>query len=165
MSQSRDPLAEPKAIGEDVEKIVVNAVDGLQAAADPEVFYDAEAAAVIGPRTADDVTFGATPLVEAGTRVEIKACKRRVSNGARDDRPGRWTLQVDQHEQLVANSAVYLLAVYTEPGATKELDAMLIVPASIVDTLLVERWYDVDRHEGQVAQVSWPTVLGEVDDV
>jgi hypothetical protein len=161
-----DPLAEPKAIGEDVEAIVVDAVDGLQAAADPEAFYDAAAVAVIGPRTAPDVTFGSISLVEAGTRVEIKACKRRVSNGARGDRPGRWTLQVDQHEQLVADSAVYLLAVYEEVGATKELDAMLVVPASIVDTLLVERWYDVDRHEGQIAQVSWPTVLGrEVDDV
>ena len=74
-------LADPKAIGEDVESLVIDAVDGLAPAVDPEDWYDAHAETVLGPRTTpDDLLFGSIPVVEAGTRIEIKACKRTVSN-------------------------------------------------------------------------------------
>jgi hypothetical protein len=155
-----DLLADPKAIGEDIEALVVDTIDGLAAAADPDDWYDAVATTVIGPRTAPEaLIFGSILVVEADTRIEIKACKRRVSNGDRD-RPGNWLFQIDQHEQLLADNAIYLLAVYEETGGAKHLDTMLAVPASILDEILVEQWYDVDRHEGQVAQLPWPHVLG-----
>ena len=159
-------LADPKAIGEDVESLVIDAVDGLAPAVDPEDWYDAHAETVLGPRTTpDDLLFGSIPVVEAGTRIEIKACKRTVSNGAQASRPGRWLLQTDQHEQLLDDGALYLLAVYEEIEATKRLETMLIVPASIIDEILKDRWYEVDRHESAVAQLPWPHVLGEeVDD-
>ncbi|WP_340099463.1 hypothetical protein [Salinibaculum salinum] len=160
MSRSTDPLAEPKAIGEDIEQLVVDAVDGLRAAVDPEDWYDAHVETTIGPRTAEDVIFASISLLEAGTLVEIKACKRRVSNGTRN-RDGLWTFQVDQHEKLVKESAVYLLAIYDDVGGTKQLEEIVVSPASIVDECLIGRWYDVDRHEGRVAQLGWPHVLGD----
>lgn len=163
MSRSSDPLAAPKAIGEDVEQLVVDAVDGLRAAVDPDDWYDAHAETLIGPRTADVPHWSSICLLEAGTRVEIKACKRTVSNGTRD-RNGLWTFQYDQHERLIEDGAVYLLAVYVG-GSPKQLDEMLIIPASILDECLVGRWYDVDRHEGRLAQLAWPHVIGrEVQD-
>ena len=51
-----EPLAEPKAIGEDVEQLVFDAVDGLCTAVDSEDWYDAYADTTIGPRR--------TPIVE-----------------------------------------------------------------------------------------------------
>jgi len=159
MSRSRDPLAQPKAIGEDVEELVLTTVDGLRAAVDPEDWYDAHAETVIGPRCAGDLTFGSIAVLDAGTRVEIKACKRYVSNGA-DSRPGRWMLQTDQHERLIDDRAVYLLAVYEEANGQKFLREMLAVPATILDEVLADSWYDVDRHESEVAQLAWPNVIG-----
>jgi hypothetical protein len=159
MSRS-DRLAQAKAIGEDVETLVIGAVEGLQAAVDPGDWFDAVVETTVGPRTTDLVTFSSIPVLEREKRVEIKACKRRVSNGDRGDRPGRWAFQIDQHERLIAAGAVYLLAVYEEVVGTKQLVDMLAVPASILDEVLVDRWYDVDRHEGAVAQVDWPQVIG-----
>jgi hypothetical protein len=158
---SRTEFAQPKAIGEDVEQLVIDAVQGLRAAVDPEDWYDAHAETAIGPRSAPSVIWSSICLLESGHRVEIKACKRRVSNGT-DDRPGRWMFQADQHARLLADNAVYLLAVYTEPSE-KVLEDMVICPASILDECLAGRWYDVDRHEGSVAQLAWPHVLGSLE--
>lgn len=161
MSRSTDPLAAPKAIGEDVEQLVVDAVDGLCAAVDPDDWFDAHAETLIGPRTAEGLHWQSICLLEAGTRVEIKSCKRSVSNGERD-RAGLWTFQKDQHERLVDDGAVYLLAVYVGENP-KQLDEMLVIPASILDECLVGRWYDVDRHEGEMAQLAWPHLFGELE--
>ncbi|WP_338904402.1 hypothetical protein [Salinibaculum marinum] len=160
MSRSRDPLAEPKAIGEDVEALVIDAVDGLQAAGNAEAFYDAVATDVIGPRTAPTVSFGGIPLVDADTLVEIKACKRHVSNGARGNRPGRWLIPVDQLDAMVSESGVFLLAVYEEHEDAKRLVEMVIVPATLLEEHLRDSWYEVDRHEQEVAQLPWPELVG-----
>ena len=165
MTRSRDPRAAPKAIGEDVEALAIDAVDGLQAAGNAEAFYDAVATAAIGPRTAPGVSFGGTPLVEAGTLVEIKACKRRVSNGARGQRHGQWLIPIDQLDAMMAESGVFLLVVYEVCDDGKRIVEMLVVPASLLDEHLRDSWYEVDRHEQAVAQLPWPAVVGrEVPD-
>lgn len=165
MSRSRDSRAEPKATGEDVEALVIDAVDGLQAAGNAEAFYDAVAMAAIGPRTAPGVSFGGTPLVAADTLVEIKACKRHVSNGARGQRPGRWLIPIDQLDAMVSEAGVFLLAVYEDHEEAKRLVEMVVVPASLLEEHLRDSWYEVDRHKGEVAQLSWPELIGrEVTD-
>jgi hypothetical protein len=154
-------LADPKAIGEDIERLVIDAVDGLRAADDSEDWYDAVCETAIGPRRQPHLLFGSICLLGAGASVEIKACKRRVSNGADRDRPGRWALQVDQHERLLAADAAYLLVVYSG-GVAREIEAMLVVPASIIDEVVRDSWYEVDRHEREVCQLPWPHVLGDL---
>lgn len=48
-------------------------------------------------------------------------------------------------------------------NSSRRLLALILIPASIVDELLRERWYGVDRHEGTVARLSWTRVL-DADD-
>lgn len=152
-------LARAKQIGEDVEWLVLQDVDGLRAADDPEATADAAAVDTICPTTSPSLDWRSLPLVERGTRVEIKACRRRISNGSRSDRPGRWTLQRGQHDQLLDWGAVYLLAVY-EGTDDRRLVRTVIAPASIIDALLEDSWYHVDRHEDQIAQLRWTRLAG-----
>jgi hypothetical protein len=158
-------LAAAKAIGTDVESLVSGAVGGLALAVDEDAHHDAVATALLTPSTIAvyvPVLF-ATPLVERGTQTEIKACVRERSKGARNA-PGSWCFKGrddGQHAALIEDAAVYLLAVYAENGADRELVAIAVVPATIVDEHLQESWYDVDRREETIAQLAWSHVLGD----
>lgn len=159
MSRPRDAKAAAKAIGEEVESLVIEAIPGLQAAVDAEDWYDAVVTEIVGPRTCPELIFGGIAVLLPARKVEIKACKRRVSHGDRT-RPGRWLLQIDQHERLVDAGAVYLLAVYGTTPDGETLEDMIAVPATLVDSHLRDNWYRVARHGGEVAQLAWLELIG-----
>ncbi|WP_135304131.1 hypothetical protein [Haloarcula amylovorans] len=159
---STDTLADPKAIGTDVETLVIDAIDVLDAAVDADDHYDAVTTGLFEPSTIDAgvPVRWATPLVESEERLEIKACVLERSKGTATAH-GSWCFKgrdTGQHRWLVDESAVYVLAVY-ESGAAKELVAVAVVPASIIDEHLRGRWYAVDRREGTCAQLRWSNVL------
>lgn len=159
---STDAFAQPKAIGTDIETLVVDAISTLDAAADEDDHFDAVTTGLFEPST---VSAGvpvrwATPLVEVGSRLEIKACVRHRSKGSATAH-GSWCFkgrENGQHGWLVEQAETYLLAVY-ESDAAKELVAIAVVPASIIDEHLRGRWYDVDRREETCAQLRWSIIL------
>ncbi|GGK64497.1 hypothetical protein [Haloarcula sebkhae] len=159
---STDAFAQPKAIGTDVETLVVDAIGTLDAAADEDDHFDAVTTGLFEPST---VSAGvpvrwATPLVESGSRLEIKACVRKRSKGSATVHSS-WCFKGKdggQHGWLVEQAETYLLAVY-ESDAAKELAAIAVVPASIIDEHLRGRWYDVDRREETCAQLRWSIIL------
>lgn len=164
--------ADPKAIGLDVEQLVVDAVDVLEGADDLDDHHDAVATGLLDPALVDvdvPVIWSGVATVAKGTRLEIKAAKRRTSNGS-GSVPGRWCFKGrddGQHAALLEDGAMYALAVYDEPAATdaRRLLAIVIVPATLVDELLDERWYDVDRDEGTAAQMHWNQVIDAESEV
>jgi len=161
-------LAVAKAIGTDVETLVVDALAPLSHADDPDAHHDAETTSLLDPTTVADavvpVTFAGIPLVESGTEVEIKACAKSHSNGDRTT-PGRWTFKGrddGQHDELLRENAVYVLAVYEETdNGARELVALAVIPASLLDEKIRESWYDIDRHEGTLARLSWHHIILE----
>ncbi|GCF13257.1 hypothetical protein Harman_11920 [Haloarcula mannanilytica] len=159
---STEPFAQPKAIGMDVETLVVDAIDVIEAAADADDHFDAVTTGLFEPSTAAAgvPVRWSTPLVEAGSPLEIKACIRKRSKGSTTAH-GSWCFkgrETGQHGWLLDHAETYLLVVY-ESDATKEVAAIAVVPASIVDEHLRGRWYDVDRSEETCAQLRWSEVL------
>lgn len=159
-------FADPKAIGHDVESLVVDALDALEAADDLDDHHDAVASALLDPalvETTVPVVWAGVPTVATGTRLEIKAAKRSTSNGT-GSVPGRWHFKGrddGQHAALLEDGALYLLALYDQPGAgdSRRLLALVVVPATLLDEHLSGRWYDVDREEGTVAQLHWNHII------
>lgn len=142
-----------KAAGEAIEAEVLQAVDALTYVGDSTAeWHDAR---VDGLLDGTDTHLGSTPLLETGTPVEIKAAQRRLADGRR----GRYFIRQRQHERLVAEAASYLFAVY-DPHA-RDVLAMLVVPASIVDELLPDGWtgVDGDRAETGYRQLAWSRLL------
>lgn len=167
-ADAESEFADPKAIGLDVEDLVVGAVDDLEAAGDDNAHHDAVVTGLLCPSLVDadvPVVFCGTPLVQVGDRVEIKACKRWTSDGARRSR-GRWVLKGrddGQHAALLDGADYYALAVYDEtPGGERVLAAVGIIPASLLDEHLRGRWRETDRREGTLAKLGWPHVLDSV---
>lgn len=163
-------VAQANAIGEDVETLVVDAVAGLDAEDDEDAHHDAVVADLLAPSllsTTVPVTWVGIPLVETGTKVEIKACKRWTSNGTHDIR-GRWLCkgrEDGQHRALLDAAAVYVLAVYEgSPSGEKVLWALVVIPASLLDEHLRGMWTGVDRREGSVAKLGWGSLLPERGD-
>lgn len=162
-------LAKAKAIGEDVEQLAVDALEPLEAVGDLDDHHDAVAESLLDPALLDaeiPVIWIGIPTIERGTKIEIKTVQRWTSNGAHSIR-GRWHFKGrndGQHARLLEEGAVYALAIH-ESGvnSSRRLLALILIPASIVDELLRERWYGVDRHEGTVARLSWTRVL-DADD-
>ena len=154
-------LAAAKQIGEDVEDLVIDAVDELAHADEDDAHHDAETVALLTPSSDDVLQLGSIPLVERGTDVEIKAARDRT-NGVGSPR-GRWFFKGrddGQHAALLDENAVYLLTVYGEDvDSEREVLAAIVVPATIVDELLRDRWYDSGRVEGAVAKLTWTAVL------
>ncbi|MBX0323858.1 hypothetical protein EGH21_12540 [Halomicroarcula sp. F13] len=165
---STTELADPKAIGLDVEDLVVGTVDALAAAEDDDAHHDAVVTELLCPSLVDadvPVVFCGTPLVPVGAHVEIKACKRWTSDGPGRSR-GRWVLKGrddGQHAALLDGASYYALAVYeTTPGDERVLVAIAVIPASLLDEHLRGRWRETDRREGTLAKLGWPHLLGRV---
>ena len=158
---SSGALATAKAIGTDIEDLVADDLGGLKLAFDEDAHHDAVVSELLCPSLVDasvPVVFAGIPLVEVGTRVEIKACVRRDGHHRR----GRWVLKGrddGQHAALLATGAVYALAVYDDAGAATELLAVVLIPASLLDEHLRGSWYRIDRREATLAKLGWPHVL------
>ncbi|WP_324662425.1 hypothetical protein [Haloarcula sediminis] len=159
MSSGR--VAQAKAIGTDVEDLVADDVGDLDLALDEDAHHDAVVSDLLCPSLVEasvPVVFAGIPLVEVGTKVEIKACVRRDGH----DRRGRWVIKGrddGQHAALLDAAAMYALAVYDDAGAAKELLAVVIIPASLLDEHLRGSWYGIDRREETLAKLGWPHVL------
>jgi len=158
MSTDSRALAEAKAIGTDVERLVCDALP-LEAVTRDDAHHDAEVSGVLAPDVDAPfpVVFAGTPLAADGSHVEIKACKR--TTGARS-RSGRWNFkgrEDGQHGVLVNRGAFYALTVYDDDGsaADRRVLAVAIAPATVVDSVLSDRWLDVDRREGTMSRLPW----------
>jgi len=161
VSTDSPALAAAKAIGTDVEGLLCDALP-LEAVAREDAHHDAEVSGLLAPSTVDapfPVVFVGAPLVEIGTDVEIKACKRHVSNGPRSQ-SGRWAFKGrhdGQHATLLDRGDFYALGVYDDDGtaAARRVLAVAIVPATVVDSVLSDRWLGVDRAEGTMSRLPW----------
>lgn len=159
MSTDSRALAEAKAIGTDVERLVCDALP-LEPVTRDDAHHDAGVSGVLAPATVDapfTVVFVGAPLAADGSHVEIKACKRTTGSTARS---GRWNFKGrddGQHGVLVDRGAYYALTVYDDDGtaADRRVLAVAIAPATVVDSVLADRWLDVDRREGTMARLPW----------
>lgn len=142
-----------KRSGETVEADLIQEIPALEAVAERDGWHDARAAAVIEPTPA--LPLASTPLVDAGTPVEIKAAQGRLTSGER----GRWYLRRGQHDKLRAAGGAYALVVYAPRPGHPHL-ARLLVPASIVDAF-VSSWIDPDGRQ-EYAQIAWSRLIDPV---
>ncbi len=162
-TDDRDDLAPNKALGLDVEDHVVAGVDAIEPVDGVDHWHDVEVVETLGP--AAGVRLASQCVVAPGTVGEIKAARRRVSNGVDRTAAGRWYVKGrddGQHAKLVEADGVYLLAVYDErPDAELALLAVLVVPARLLDLRLNGRWSTVDRDEGTIANLPWTHLLDD----
>ena len=158
MSSRSSPLSSPKASGDAIEAHVIQEVGSLEYVGDrTATWHDARTTAVLEPRRS--LTFYGIVLVEPETPVEIKACQLETSNGNRWTH-GRFYVKRQAHDQLLEAAGMYLLVVYLpRPGLPQV--ARALVPASLFDELLRDRWYDVggSRSESEVAKLAWSHVI------
>ncbi|TYT61793.1 hypothetical protein [Natrialba swarupiae] len=158
MSSRASALESPKASGDALEAHVIQEVGPLEFVGDrTATWHDARTTTLLEP--AQNLPFYGVVIVEPGVPVEIKGCQIRTSNGNGSTR-GRIYVKRDAHEQLLEAGGMYLLVVYLpRPGLPQV--ARAIVPATIVDELLVGRWYDVggERSENEVAKLAWSHVI------
>lgn len=147
-----------KDLGSKIEELVATA-DELELVGDDRAeWHDARATDVLEP--ARGRRFGGICLVERDTPIEIKGCLVEQSNGADRTTPGRWYIKKEAHERLEAERGVYWLVVYERDPIA--IVGQIIVPAATIGEFLEGRWYDNGRHEGDVAKLGWPTILGDV---
>ena len=150
----QDTRAPSKAAGEAVEAEVIQRVPELEYVGDHTArWHDARVNGLLEPSAT--VAFGDVLLLEDGTPVEIKAAQRHLNSGRR----GRYYIRQRQHERLVDEAASYLFAVY-DPR-TRDVLAMLVVPASIIDHVLSDGWTSVagDRAEEGYRQLAWSRLI------
>jgi len=151
-------LESSKKRGDSVESAVIDADPALEFVGDSvATWHDARTVECLDPSY--QRPFLGVPLVESGTAVEIKgACVVR-SNG-NYDRSGAWYIKREAHQRLLDADGVYLLAVYAPRPETPILRSV-IIPASLLDEHLDDRWYDVDadRSEDEVAQLTWTVLI------
>lgn len=160
-------LAEAKRIGTDVESLAISELESVEESTDPNAHYDARTTSLLCPSLETStvpVLFGGIPLVESGTRVEIKGTKKTVSNGPNRTTEGRWYFKGrddGQHGSLVESGSMYLLAVHSDsPSGERVILALAVVPASLVDEHLRGRWTETSRREGTTAKLSWSHIFG-----
>lgn len=161
-------MVDSKAIGEYVEDLVVDAIDALDAIPDDDAeWHDAVATEAIGSESIDadvPVSFvGLDEPLEAGTPVEIKAARDRISDGT-TSRRGRFQVRRGQHSTIRQEEAAYLDVVYAIDDADVEdvedvdvdLLEVLFLAADVVDDALGV-WVEVRRRE-PYTQISWGTL-------
>lgn len=160
-----EALAVAKEIGTDIEFVLSDALP-VALADDADAHHDAVVSSTLCTRSLGSAPFplfvAGTALLEAGTLLEVKSCRVRTSNGDHDIR-GRWSFkgrEDGQHAALVDAAASYALVVRDD---SRRVLAVVLAPATVVDGALEGRWYDIDRAEGTLAQLSWGHVLEEGD--
>lgn len=151
-------MTDSKAIGELVEDVVVDAVDGIDPVDEADDYWhDAVSTGPIGAR-ADLATAGLDlDDVDDGTPIEIKGARYRISEGT-GEAIGRFYIRQKQHGKLLDAGGVYLLAVYrptqgVEGDFDLELAGLVVASANVVETTR-NSWYELDRRE-TYTQVRW----------
>ena len=138
--------------GENAESAVLQAVPELEYVPDSEALHhDARATTLVTPD--ETVLFAGICLLEAGTVVEIKTV---MAVYGENQKRGRYYLRKGQHEALLDAEGVYLFAV-CEPNPDRDVIALKVVPATIVDEL-VHSWISPDERP-DYAQLAWTNVF------
>lgn len=145
-----DAAARSKALGEEIEEIVIDDLETVEPVEDEDAAIDAVALEAVS--------------IPANAEIEIKACSRRISDGSRSRR-GRFYLRRRQHEQLLERGAWYLFVVYEsdDDGEIEEIVGTLAVPARVVDSI-VSSWSDAGRGHGGIKQLTWTRLIDLEDD-
>ncbi|RQG89348.1 hypothetical protein [Natrarchaeobius chitinivorans] len=158
MSSRTSALESPKASGDALEAHLIQSIEELEYVGDrTATWHDARTTTLLEPTSS--LPFFGIVLVEPDVPVEIKGCQIETSNGSSSTR-GRFYVKRDAHERLLKAGGMYLLVVYLpRPGLPQV--ARAIVPATIVDELLADRWYEVSgsRSENEVAKLAWSHVI------
>lgn len=152
MSIDSRPLSSKEA-GDRVEATVIQSVPGVEHVSDTVApHHDAVTTAVLEP--SNDVLFRGICLLEPDTAIEIKSAIAVLESGQR----GRFHIQRTGHAALLAAAGSYLFAVCA-PTPDREVVALAIVPASLVDELLGS-WYDAgDSRTDEYTQLAWSRVF------
>lgn len=158
-------MTQAYTIGDLVEREVIDSIEELDHVPDDEVeWHDAIATAPTDAESIDvdgdvPVVFhGVEAPIEAGTPVEIKAARYRVSDGS-STRRGRFYYRRGQHSTIRSEEAVYIETVYAvddredDDGPEVYLLGFLVTSADVVDDA-IGAWVEVDRRATS-AQVSW----------
>jgi len=154
VSESVSADVPSKRAGEAVEARVLEEIAELRNVTDATAeWHDAEVESLLEP--SERVVFCGINLLAAGTPVEIKSAQTRLASGQR----GRFYLRQRQHERLLDAAASYLFAVYNPRD--RSVEAIAIMPASLVDELLPDGWtsVDADRSERGYRQLGWSRVF------
>ncbi|AGB17366.1 hypothetical protein Halru_2795 [Halovivax ruber XH-70] len=95
------------------------------------------------------------PIVEAGTPVEVKSCRRRYQG-----RYGRWWIKRESHEQLLEAGGEYVLAVTDRSGIVR----MSLLDAETVDCLFSTWWGTGNggKDAEEYRQVPWTAVFDDL---
>ncbi|WP_247729579.1 hypothetical protein [Halovivax limisalsi] len=95
------------------------------------------------------------PIVEAGTPVEVKSCRRRYCG-----RYGRWWIKRESHDRLVDAAGEYVLAVTDRTGIVR----MSLLSAETVDCLCSTWWETGDGgpNAEEYRQVPWTVVFEDL---
>lgn len=151
-------MTDSKAIGELVEDVVVDSVDGIEPVdEDDDYWHDAVSTGPIGAG-ADLATAGLDlDDVDDGTPIEIKGAQYRISEGT-GQTVGRFYIRQKQHGKLLDDDGAYLLAVYrptqdVDGGFDLELAGLVVASATLVEATR-NSWYELDRRE-TYTQVRW----------
>lgn len=129
---------------------------------DPEApwWFDARATA----DTSYDVGYTSFGTIAAGTPIEVKAARYRITDG-RTTRRGRWWIRESSHDRLVENDGEYALAVYdTDPERENAVLALSLRPAWWVDQLVTWSTWRPRHQADRAARVPWSQVF-ESDDI
>lgn len=158
-SRPSRPLAASKAAGETVEKAVCNdhAPNLGLVPDDVAEHYDAVAKTAIEPST--ELPFVGMCVLERGTLVEVKSVMAIYASGEK----GRFNIRPTQHKSLLAAGGSYLFAV-CKSTPDRDILAMKIVPATIVDDLLPD-WFHGGDGRSDYTQLAWSNLFSaeEVD--
>jgi len=104
-------------------------------------------------------------LPEPGTLVEVKSCRRLISNGC-GPKPGRWWLARDATEELANEDGLLALVVY-DPDRDNSVLRTELLPATDVLSEYIEEWTSNGRnhHKSEESvRLHWPEVLGTLRD-
>lgn len=150
--------SEQKTVGEAIEDVLVDAIDGVEpveaivddVSADDDHWYDVVVDAIGTGGELDVVFCGVDPAGLDGDVGEVKAAKFRL-----DDRFGRFNIRRGQHEKLVDAGGIYLLAVYRETDDLDDPDlaGLVIASADVVDETR-NPWYELAGRD-DYTQVRW----------
>ncbi|NHN59829.1 MULTISPECIES: hypothetical protein [Halorussus] len=138
--------------GDNAESAVLQVVAELEYVPDEEALhYDARATTLVTPD--ETVPFAGICVLEAGTVVEIKTV---MAVYGENQKHGRYYLRKGQHEALLDAEGVYLFGV-CEPTPDRDVIALKVVPATIVDEL-IHSWISPDERP-DYAQLTWTNVF------
>jgi hypothetical protein len=147
-----DSATDCKRLGERVEALVVETVDGLEAAPERDAHHDARTTEVVD--ATDDLPLGGTVLLERDTPVEIKSAAVVVTER---ERRGRFYFRRQQHSALLDSCGAYLFVVLAPNPARENILAMRAIPASLVDETL-GNWTEPDGRAA-FSQRAWTNYI------